>query len=219
MFRQDSSCPGVLWIPPCRSGLRIRGFHPLRPAFPKPFSCPLRSSARSEPRGARAAVWAPPVSLAATPGIDVSFSSSGYLDVSVHRVPLRTLWIGVRMHGSSPCGFPHSEICGSADMCSSPQLIAACHVFHRLLVPRHPPCALSAWPYGLTLFRSYYWNDCCHFWHFIVFHSSANSHQMFPMFCFPSVSSDTSGCTDLFGLFLVCFILGCPDFLMVITSE
>ena len=36
MFRQDSSCPGVLWIPPCRSGLRIRGFHPLRQAFPEP---------------------------------------------------------------------------------------------------------------------------------------------------------------------------------------
>ena len=39
-------------------------------------------------------------------------------------------------------GFPHSEICGSRDMCSSPQLFAAYHVFHRLLVPRHPPCAL-----------------------------------------------------------------------------
>ena len=146
MFRQDSSCPGVLWIPPCRSGLRIRGFHPLRPAFPKPFSCPLRSSVRSEPRGARAAVWAPPVSLAATPGIDVSFSSSGYLDVSVRRVPLRALWIHARMRGSSPRGFPHSETCGSTDMCSSPQLFAAYRVFHRLLVPRHPPCALFAWP-------------------------------------------------------------------------
>ena len=32
-------------------------------------------------------VWAPPLSLAATDGIDVSFSSSGYLDVSVPRVP------------------------------------------------------------------------------------------------------------------------------------
>ena len=32
-------------------------------------------------------VWALPISLAATLGIDVSFSSSGYLDVSVHRVP------------------------------------------------------------------------------------------------------------------------------------
>ena len=38
--------------------------------------------------------------------------------------------------------FPHSEICGSQDMCSLPQLIAACHVLLRLLVPRHPPCAL-----------------------------------------------------------------------------
>ena len=29
------------------------------------------------------------------------------------------------------------------DICSSPWLFAAYHVFHRLLVPRHPPCALS----------------------------------------------------------------------------
>ena len=55
----------------------------------------IRSIPRSEPRDARIPVWALPVSLAATPGIDVSFSSSGYLDVSVHRVPLHTLWIGV----------------------------------------------------------------------------------------------------------------------------
>ena len=34
----------------------------------------------------RSMVWALPLSLAATQGIDVSFSSSGYLDVSVHRV-------------------------------------------------------------------------------------------------------------------------------------
>ena len=40
------------------------------------------------------------------------------------------------------CGFPHSEICGSSDICSSPQLIAACHVLLRLPVPRHPPYAL-----------------------------------------------------------------------------
>ena len=40
-------------------------------------------------------------------------------------------------------GFPHSEICGSTDICSSPQLIAAYHVLLRLLLPRHSPCALS----------------------------------------------------------------------------
>ena len=106
---------------------------------------------QSEPHGARTMVWAPPVSLAATSGIDVSFFSSGYLDVSVHRVPLRTLWIGVRIHEVRSCGFPHSEICGSMDMCSSPQLFAAYHVFHRLLVPRHPPCALI----GLTFCQAW----------------------------------------------------------------
>ena len=76
----------------------------------------------------------------------VSFSSSGYLDVSVHRVPSVCLWIQHTVAEGSSAGFPHSEICGSMDMCSSPQLFAAYHVFHRLLVPRHPPCAL----YSLT---------------------------------------------------------------------
>ena len=74
----------------------------------------------------------------------VVFSSSGYLDVSVHRVPLHTLWIGVWMTEGSSAGFPHSDISGSMDICSSPKLFAAYHVFHRLLVPRHPPCALSS---------------------------------------------------------------------------
>ena len=71
-----------------------------------------------------------------------SFSSSGYLDVSVHRVPSHTLWIGVWVTEVPSAGFPHSDISGSMDICSSPKLFAAYHVFHRLLVPRHPPCAL-----------------------------------------------------------------------------
>ena len=100
------------------------------------------SRAQSEPRSARTPVWALPLSLAATYGIDVSFSSSGYLDVSVHRVPFHNLWIQLWMTGVLPAGFPHSDICGSMDICSSPQLFAAYHVFRRLLVPRHPPCAL-----------------------------------------------------------------------------
>ena len=37
---------------------------------------------------------------------------------------------------------PHSEISGSTLICSSPKLFAACHVLHRLLMPRHSPCAL-----------------------------------------------------------------------------
>ena len=72
----------------------------------------------------------------------VVFSSSGYLDVSVHRVPGVWLCIhhtSLEVHSSR---FPHSEISGSKDICSSPKLFAAYHVFHRLLVPRHPPYAL-----------------------------------------------------------------------------
>ena len=102
----------------------------------------IESIMQSEPHGARTMVWALPRSLAATYGIDVSFSSSGYLDVSVHRVPLHTLWIGVWMIRVLRTGFPHSDICGSKIICISPQLFAAYHVFLRLLVPRHPPCAL-----------------------------------------------------------------------------
>ena len=66
----------------------------------------IESIMQSEPHGARTMVWALPRSLAATYGIDVSFSSSGYLDVSVHRVPLHTLWIGVWIHEVFSCGFP-----------------------------------------------------------------------------------------------------------------
>ena len=39
-------------------------------------------------------------------------------------------------------GFPHSVISGSKPMCGSPKLFAACHDLHRLLMPRHSPCAL-----------------------------------------------------------------------------
>jgi hypothetical protein len=39
-------------------------------------------------------------------------------------------------------GLPHSDIHGSKLARSSPWLFAACHVLHRLSVPRHSPDAL-----------------------------------------------------------------------------
>jgi hypothetical protein len=42
-----------------------------------------------------------------------------------------------------PGGLPHSEIPGSTIARISPGLFAACHVLHRLSVPRHPPDALD----------------------------------------------------------------------------
>jgi hypothetical protein len=41
-------------------------------------------------------------------------------------------------------GFPHSEIRGSKVVRTSPRLIAAYHVLHRLSAPRHPPNTLKA---------------------------------------------------------------------------
>ena len=102
----------------------------------------LESIMRSEPQSARTLVWALSISLAATFEITVVFSSSGYLDVSVHRVPFHSLWIGLWILEVFSSRFPHSDISGSMDICSSPKLFAAYHVFHRLLVPRHPPYAL-----------------------------------------------------------------------------
>ena len=87
-------------------------------------------------------VWPLPRSLAATYGISVDFFSSAYLDVSVQGVPHAYLLIQYTLHDSSSWVFPHSEICGSRLICSSPQLIAACHVLLRLLMPRHSLYAL-----------------------------------------------------------------------------
>ena len=84
-----------------------------------------------------------PRSLATTNGISFDVSSSPYLDVSVQRVPSIYLCIQHMVTEGCSAGFPHSEISGSSDICSSPLLIAAYHVFLRLSVPRHPPCALS----------------------------------------------------------------------------
>ena len=112
-----------------------RRFQNLSPIF-----CQYRM--QSEPRNARIPVCPLSRSLAATYEIDVSFSSSPYLDVSVQEVP--DIYLCIQYMTTEVCSarFPHSEICGSSDICSLPQLIAAYHVFLRLLVPRHPPCAL-----------------------------------------------------------------------------
>ncbi len=143
-FPQGSTCLVVLWIPLTVDRLSLTGLSPSLAGFPKTVLLVQSNHlSRSEPQNARTLVWALPISLAATPGINVSFSSSGYLDVSVHRVPLLHVMDCVQDDWrSAPAGFPHSDISGSSDICSSPKLFAAYHVFHRLLVPRHPPCAL-----------------------------------------------------------------------------
>ena len=87
-------------------------------------------------------VWPLPLSLATTRRISFDFSSSGYLDVSVPRVPHVNLCIQLTFHDSSSWWFPNSEIYGSMYIYYSPQLIAVSHVLRRLPMPRHSPYAL-----------------------------------------------------------------------------
>ena len=64
-------------------------------------------------------VWAIPISLAATYGIDVSFFSCRYLDVSVPCVRSSLPIHSVVCHLA--VGFPHSEILGSTLVCQLPE--------------------------------------------------------------------------------------------------
>ena len=145
-FPQGFSCPAVLWILPLPiafmyEALTLSG----RASQPVPLTNQLTYAVRNPSMHARWFRLLPFRSPLLWKSI-FSFSSSGYLDVSVHRVPSAQLWIHCTVTEGCSAGFPHSDISGSMDICSSPKLFAAYHVFHRLLVPRHPPCAL----YSLT---------------------------------------------------------------------
>ena len=144
MFPQGSTCLVVLWILLADVRFRVRGFHSLWPAFPKPFhylsSMPI---AVRTPERTRSGLGSFPFARRYLGNhccflflrLLRCFSSPGSLPC--------VNGFGAWMTGVFPAGFPHSEICGSMDICSSPQLFAAYHVFLRLSVPRHPPCALS----------------------------------------------------------------------------
>ena len=143
-FPLGSSCPVVLWIPPTRSSFHVRGSHSLRRAFPNASAGMTFAYGGPQPRGPEGLRFGlVPVRSPLLRDSHVDSSSSGYLDVSVRRVPLIQLCVHCMMTVVCTAGFPHSEISGSRVVCTSPELFAAYHVFLRLPVPRHPPCALS----------------------------------------------------------------------------
>ena len=123
------------------AGVPRTGLSPSAARLPRRLPLPSLLPRRPPCNPARAstpAVWAGPLSLAATRGVTVVFLSSGYLDVSVRRVRLRNL----RMPCLRTAGFP---IRASAD----PWLLAPPRGLSRPAAPfvapgslRHPPCAL-----------------------------------------------------------------------------
>ena len=102
--------------------------------------CRFRVGSYYPGRASTPPVWAPSVSIATTPDIDISFSSCRYLDVSVPCVRSGCKPVTGRL----PAGFPHSDTPGSIPVLGSPGFFAVVRVLRRLLKPRHPPCALIA---------------------------------------------------------------------------
>jgi hypothetical protein len=126
IFRQDFTCPALLEPDPMR--LPVRGYHPLRPLFPK------RSSSHKTGTGlvrVRSPLLAESRLMSFPPGTEM-FQFPGFAS---HTYGFSA---GYRLRG----GLPHSDIHGSKPARGSPWLFAACHVLHRLLTPRHPPNAL-----------------------------------------------------------------------------
>ena len=160
-FRPGFPCPDVLRNSRSEAvQFRLRGRYPLRRAVPctspttqlcnsptrrqtdqlEPYNPPITTAAAYHVMR----VWADPFSLATTQGVEISFLSSGYLDVSVPQLASSHPMYSDASTSALPLvGFPIRRSRGQRLVSTSPGLIAAAHVLLRLLAPRHPPCALS----------------------------------------------------------------------------
>ena len=154
MFPPGFTCPAVLWILLTIVGCRIQGSHLLWPAFPCRFpnlSLYVAVQTPKIPKDSRFGLFRVRSPLLAESRL-MSFPRPTQM-FQFRRFPTYTYFIQCTLTEYCSAGFPHSEICGSQLMCSSPQLIAACRVLHRLLMPRHSPCAL----YSLTYQNNLRW--------------------------------------------------------------
>ena len=141
-FTPGFTCPVLLWCHLCFLKFRLQDFYLLRSDFPDIFSYFNQSLVMVHNPMTNHGLGSSPFARRYLGNrcfflflrLLRCFSSPGYLLISY-----------VFTYGYiriTACGFPHSEICGSKAICALPQLIAACHVLHRLLLPRHPPYAL-----------------------------------------------------------------------------
>ena len=126
MFRQDCTCPALLEDP--ATGFpygAVTRYGPPFQALPVPCDKAtglfrVRSPLLAESR------------LMSVPPATEMFQFAGFASCAYE------FSAGYPLRG----GLPHSEIPGSPIARISPGLFAACHVLHRLSVPRHPPDAL-----------------------------------------------------------------------------
>ena len=137
---------------------RLRVFHALWTALPgrSAISNPLNARPTT-PTLLRILVWAGPISLAATAGITCLFSfptGTKMVQFPAFALPFLFIQKGVLFREGCPIQISSDQ----SPLGGSPGLVAACHVFHRFSIPRHPLCALialSLTPLGLSLHNSY----------------------------------------------------------------
>ena len=159
-FRPGFPCPAVLRYSSRKAArFRLRDCYPLWSGVPAGSTntqlCNFptrRQTDQDEPYNPRATtaaayhvarVWALPFSLATTQGVEVSFLSSGYLDVSVPQLASTCPMDSGRSTRALPrVSFLIRRSRDQRSVSTSSGLIAAAHVLRRLLAPRHPPCAL-----------------------------------------------------------------------------
>ena len=140
-FGQGSSDPALLRVPARLARSSRTGLSPAPARLPRrvPLTALLPPRRPYYPgRASTPPVWAGPLSLAATRGVTVVFLSSGYLDVSVHRVGLRCRGCRASRAAGCPIRVP-----------ADPWLLAPPRGLSRPAAPfvasgshRHPPCAL-----------------------------------------------------------------------------
>ena len=151
-FSRDSTCPAILRnLPSEPARFRLRGSHPPWPVVPDRSTSALvcDSPTRRSGRPYNPAVHARRFGLVRvrSPLLTESLLFSVPAGTEMVHFPALSSMAYIFSHeylGINRGGFPHSEISGSTPVCGSPKLIAACHVLHRLLAPRHPPYALSS---------------------------------------------------------------------------
>ena len=125
---------------------RLQDYHLLRCRFPTTSTILwfCNSLTQSPTTPVLRLVWALSFSLATTKEIDCFLSFPPvtkmfqFTGLHLHSYVFTMQYLRITVGR-----FPHSEISGSKLTYSSPKHIVVRHVLHQLLVPRHPPCALT----------------------------------------------------------------------------
>ena len=144
-FPQGFSCLVVLWHRPRNFSFSLTGLLPPTAQLSSCIQLSFRSSmACPQPQGQVPGLGSFPFARR------YSENRSFFLFLRVLRcfsspgLPPQSYLFKLRYPRSRLGGFPHSDISGSLAICAYPELFAAYRVLLRLLVPRHPPCALCS---------------------------------------------------------------------------